>query len=109
MSHNAYFHSSVDGNLVIIVASNRIDEPLSSELHLTQSDETLYAVQVGDTLVENISSQEFSTLPAFAQPRTRSLRFTSLGFAVMGITALTLLVGYRVDPATKVDSVLSRC
>ena len=92
-SHNAYFHSSVGDDLVVIVASNRIDEPILSRWGLTEHEETLYAVQVGDALVENISSRDFATRPEFARPRARPLRPTSLGFAAAGVAGTALLVG----------------
>lgn len=95
-SHNAYFHSSGDGDLVVIAASNRIDEPLLSRLRLVENQETLYAVEVGDTLVGNIFRQDFATLPDFAQPRARPLRPTSLGYAAAGVTAIVLLIGIWV-------------
>ena len=92
-SHNAYFHSSGDGNLVVIVASNRIDEPWLSRLKLVENQETLYAIEVGDTLVGNIFSRDFTTLPEFAQPRARPLRPTSLGYAAASVAAIVLLIG----------------
>lgn len=92
-AHNAYFHTSLDGDLVVIVASNRIDEPILSRLRLVELQETLYAVQVGDVLVENISNHDFTTLPEFARPRPTPMRLTSLGFAVAGMIVAALLAG----------------
>lgn len=95
-SHNAYFHGSRDDDLTVIVASNRIDESILSRLGLIELEETLYAVQVGDALVENIKSRDFSTLPEFARPRDRQLRPTPLGVAAAAVTVTALLVGILV-------------
>ena len=95
-SHNAYFHGSVKDDLVVIVASNRIDESILSRLGLIEFEETAYAVQVGDALVENIASRDFETLPEFARPRERPLRPSSLGFAAAGVTGTALLVGIGI-------------
>lgn len=91
-SHNAYFHSSLEDDLVVIVASNRIDEPILSRLGLVERQETLYATQVGDALVENIYNEDFSTLPEFARPRARPLSPTALGLAAGGVIVAVLLV-----------------
>lgn len=90
-SHNAYFHSSLDDDLVVIVASNRIDEPILSRLGLVERQETLYATQLGDALVENIYNEDFNTLPEFAGPRATPLRPTSFGITVAGVTVAVLL------------------
>lgn len=92
-AHNAYFHSSPDDELVVIVASNHIDEPVLSRLLLTELDETLYAVQVGDALVGNILSGDFAALPEYAQPRARSLGLTTRGYGVAGAAGMLLVLG----------------
>lgn len=95
-SHNAYFHSSLNDDLVVIVASNRIDEPLLATLGLAEPDENFYSVQVGDALVENISSGDFGTTPEFTRPRERPLHLTTLGYAVLGVIVVVFLVGIWV-------------
>ena len=95
-SHNAYFHSTLDDDSVVIVASNRIDEPLLSKLGLVETDETFYAFQVGDALVENIANDHFKTLPEFAQPMTRPLHPTTLSYAAVGVIVIVLLIGTLV-------------
>jgi CubicO group peptidase (beta-lactamase class C family) len=90
-SHNAYFHSSLEDDLVVIVASNRINEPILSRLGLVERQETLYATQVGDALVESIYNEDFTTLPEFARPRAAPLRPTSWGLTAAGVTVAALL------------------
>lgn len=95
-SHNAYFHSTLDDDLVVIVASNRIDEPLVSALGLVEPQETFYATQIGDALVENISSGDFATLPEFTRPRPDALRPTPLALAAIGVAVTVLLGGFWI-------------
>jgi hypothetical protein len=53
--------------------------------------EVLYAVEVGDALVENVSAGGFGTLPPFAQGGTRPFRPTILGYLVTVLTMAVLV------------------
>jgi CubicO group peptidase (beta-lactamase class C family) len=92
-SHNAYFHATRGDGPVVIVASNRIDIPLIARLGLIQPgpQEVLYAVEVGDALVENVSAGGLGTLPPFAQGGTRPFRPTILGYLVTVLTMAVLV------------------